>query len=996
MKKILFSLCLMISGFGASSQNAFWDAQKICSLLKSNKTDEIIEILLCYQKADQAFPWAKLSRKYPDHIKQLKDSNESFRLRNFFKLLKNESEMMEKVNSLNQGSQDIELFRDAVKHYYEVLTTVKERNQLQEALENGLKNESGPPNQIPAQFRKYQIDALYRHAQSQQIRDTLMILEDPETFRQNSNKFIWNLMADSNAVILDQEIEELDIQRSRLAEMFRNKQIFDAFFPAMDYEKELTVMSDFRDKAETMRINSERLRSDLITSAPPASFKLPSQSEMIDALAIYLAKRVKQEVAISFIEKLTVYMRDQSLVNQLFPATLNLLNNREAFMRPNFGTSWQIALSEDFIRIPENLPKCLPPRYQSTGLYLKDGIRIGQLVQQHYSFIEAVNYLYEEPLETPVLRNANAWMYIVNHELFEHAERQTNRYWITAEKLQSLNKEQLEWMYILLDVRYGDLFNEIFAQEWRGREIWDENYFVKKIYPFRNWMTRILVQLNQFEKTIAQRTEDQEAGKDGLSGFWKFQNDLMEAVLDSNFIHVNKNITKGIQFTRSVFCLYSGIEQKNYASVVDQVLKVFSLLELDKHVGMMDVLANQSFRVALRQKEEKIQDTIQSLFNRLDSYYDQISNFRYPAMMAANYIQIKDALKLKGRESELAIQQDPDQLLEWMFKKIKNDEQVSMLKVLLKETMINEILNNASRHTELNKLLLRSQILFDSLKKSHAYSMQALGVLDTLKMELDKYDLLKDKYAGIAIDQWKSFAGQKLFSFESPIFKNYLSRMGQQTHDKRIRTALSFLSDVMQSGNAQNLSKVVESYSLPPSSYKIKRHSRFSIHIDAMVGAYGGIEAVKDARGDIVYSPVGGLSAPIGLSLSWGKRDRLKEKAEHFHDGDFGFVNRHGRFKKLKGYNLIILMSVIDIGAAVSYRITNDNNGGLPVKAKWSQVFSPGITSLIGIKGMPLCVGAGMRFTPNLRTLDGNLQRNALRLEVGLYFDLPLVNVFYR
>jgi hypothetical protein len=220
--------------------------------------------------------------------------------------------------------------------------------------------------------------------------------------------------------------------------------------------------------------------------------------------------------------------------------------------------------------------------------------------------------------------------------------------------------------------------------------------------------------------------------------------------------------------------------------------------------------------------------------------------------------------------------------------------------------------------------------------------------------------------------------------------------MGQQTHDKRIRTALSFLSDVMQSGKAQNLSKVVESYSLPPSSYKIKRHSRFSIHIDAMVGAYGGIEAVKDAQGDIVYSPVGGLSAPIGLSLSWGKRDRLKEKAEHFHDGDFGFVNRHGRFKKLKGYNLTILMSVIDIGAAVSYRITNDNNGGLPVKAKWSQVFSPGITSLIGIKGMPLCVGAGMRFTPNLRTLDGNLQRNALRLEVGLYFDLPLVNVFYR
>jgi hypothetical protein len=157
------------------------------------------------------------------------------------------------------------------------------------------------------------------------------------------------------------------------------------------------------------------------------------------------------------------------------------------------------------------------------------------------------------------------------------------------------------------------------------------------------------------------------------------------------------------------------------------------------------------------------------------------------------------------------------------------------------------------------------------------------------------------------------------------------------------------------------------------------------------------VEYIKDIDGSPAYTAVGGLSAPIGVSLNWGKRSSYfnKRKSE-LSNGEYGFVSRKGSYKTLKGYNLSLLLSVIDIGAVVSYRISESNGNGLPADAKWSQVFSPGFTGIVGIKGLPLCIGSGLRFTPNLRSLAGGLQRNAVRFDFGIYFDLPMANVYYR
>jgi len=44
-----------------------------------------------------------------------------------------------------------------------------------------------------------------------------------------------------------------------------------------------------------------------------------------------------------------------------------------------------------------------------------------------------------------------------------------------------------------------------------------------------------------------------------------------------------------------------------------------------------------------------------------------------------------------------------------------------------------------------------------------------------------------------------------------------------------------FFTDVLSASDSKQLSKVIESYAMPPSSYKIKRNTRYSVDLDAYV-----------------------------------------------------------------------------------------------------------------------------------------------------------------
>ncbi|WP_289057288.1 hypothetical protein [uncultured Flavobacterium sp.] len=181
----------------------------------------------------------------------------------------------------------------------------------------------------------------------------------------------------------------------------------------------------------------------------------------------------------------------------------------------------------------------------------------------------------------------------------------------------------------------------------------------------------------------------------------------------------------------------------------------------------------------------------------------------------------------------------------------------------------------------------------------------------------------------------------------------------------------NFLADIIaasESGNSENVKKIIENYAMPVGSYRIKRSYSHSWDLSAFPGIYMGYEF--DSSKSWSY----GITAPVGISFS----------------------RKHFRKKKDSSCSTFFL-SVIDIGAPFSYRFANDQAQGLPEQIKWEQIFAPGLFYIYGFKNTPISLSFGGQITPLLREItDQNnvlMEENIFRLSLGLLVDIPIFNL---
>jgi len=208
------------------------------------------------------------------------------------------------------------------------------------------------------------------------------------------------------------------------------------------------------------------------------------------------------------------------------------------------------------------------------------------------------------------------------------------------------------------------------------------------------------------------------------------------------------------------------------------------------------------------------------------------------------------------------------------------------------------------------------------------------------------------------------------FLYSMQILKNMdLVNQKLEQRFKDFFTYGSFMVDIISASNynSDQIAKIIEKYAMPVNSYLVKRNSKRSIDINAYPGFYGGYENESfTVKGG---SAVFGITAPVGFSFSMG----CKEKS-------------HSLF-----------LSVIDIGAPLSYRLMNDTAQGLPENIKWPQVFSPGLHYVCGFKNSPVSLMLGAQYTPLLRRIenDKNVLNdiNTWRFGLTLTIDLPLFNL---
>ena len=634
-----------------------------------------------------------------------------------------------------------------------------------------------------------------------------------------------------------------------------------------------------------------------------ASYKMPSQSEMVDAVAIYIARRVKQESVMWFFESVSKNANRYDMMRAFFPATLTLMGGNEVYEIPNMGTPWKYALSEDFTRLPQNVmnSKWIKDRWPEQGKYMsfiKGTCSIADLLMHQKSYREIIRSLYlEQKQVTQADSNVQFsdfvnLLYAVNTELFVPADSNKFTGLLKYEHYSTLNKTGMEMLVSLIDMKYGGVMRK-FIKGMDRRIAFSSDVSAEDIRLLFGKIETMVNDVEATRKTFIeqQKNTKEDGGNDAKSvayttyNVWNATNSLLtvfdQTVNPSPIFSQRLNASKkAFQYTTQLFEIYNLIDKKNFTGAV---MLTFGLLDSIIYGHSL----NKKFNVSI------------------------------------------------ANEDELQRKFGSSSILKHIVTKIRKD------------TADHEGLKNLE-------------------------DLYGFTVIDSTTISFPKTSLM----ASVLFEQ---------------------DRHAVQV----IRKLAGFLNDVALSKGSAELSKAIESYAMPPGSYKRKRNSWWSADINAFAGPYLGSEVLagQDFFESSNRSSVYGFSVPIGVTLSktLGRPFHSKsiDKEYILNPNKIKLNRRRVAYRTKSTFSLTL--SIVDIGAVVSYRL-NNGSGTLPQELKWEQFISPGLHIGYGIGGTPLILQAGYQYTPLLRRLstspDPSAQYNAYRLYIGLFYDLPIINMW--
>ncbi len=337
----------------------------------------------------------------------------------------------------------------------------------------------------------------------------------------------------------------------------------------------------------------KNIRSELViqqSEFSPLSFKLPSQSDIIDALAIYLAKRVKQESVMWFFENLQRSAKKHEMVTTFFPETISLLQSKEVYEVPNLGSAWRYALSKDFVFMPQSLFRShwLKRRLGKDSTVITEGLNItwsiARMVEQQYNYNDIISSLYlqhQEPERSGSLSTNDliSFLYCINTEFIKRDV--SMQQWLKYEDLLYLNDDELTVMISLVDAKYHGFFSKMLNIE-NGRF----ELAKQKLNQLRRWMGLVLLKINQIDKLKGEfKAFKAEAGgnpsKFEYSDYnsWRFMQDLLKTL----------QLSRGESSYTGLFKKQEPLIEKTLSAMVD-VQEVYSLLQKKNFAGAMDIV----------------------------------------------------------------------------------------------------------------------------------------------------------------------------------------------------------------------------------------------------------------------------------------------------------------------------------------------------------------------------------------------------------------------
>lgn len=173
----------------------------------------------------------------------------------------------------------------------------------------------------------------------------------------------------------------------------------------------------------------------------------------------------------------------------------------------------------------------------------------------------------------------------------------------------------------------------------------------------------------------------------------------------------------------------------------------------------------------------------------------------------------------------------------------------------------------------------------------------------------------------------------------------------------------SFIATAMHARTPDEVAAAIEAFALPPGSSAMKKYARFSISLNAYVGASGGLEFLDNTNGNPYYA----IATPIGVCFNFGLQS---------------------------AGSLSLMASVIDIGALTAFRFQDPTTNPLP-DFRVENVLAPGGYLIYGVPRFPLSLGIGAQMGPYLRTVNNQSgTASAWRMGAFVALDIPLVSLY--
>jgi hypothetical protein len=257
-----------------------------------------------------------------------------------------------------------------------------------------------------------------------------------------------------------------------------------------------------------------------------------------------------------------------------------------------------------------------------------------------------------------------------------------------------------------------------------------------------------------------------------------------------------------------------------------------------------------------------------------------------------------------------------------------------------------------------------SQVVFNVIRVADSILLlNSNSDIETLTAEL--YELkIKEKNGVLSNDDEK----------RRKELKNGLKKLSEY---KKIRNKFlkygAFMAAVAKAESSDEVKKAIEAAALPAGSYRIKRTRSFTISLNSYVGLFGNKERCRMTE-DNTRIKIKNLAvtAPIGLAFNIGLTSKEK------------YVS-----------SLSIFASIIDLGAVVRYRFTEEEKGLSEVT--WKDIFAPGAFLIFGPKNFPVSLGFGVQYGPRLTKVNESgdietLKNSRIRCGLMIAVDIPLIH----